>query len=408
MRQSTPMTTRRGGRPSQVRPRPPSNGRPAPIKARPRAPGPDRLSSHRRIERGPGVALPFRLLAGVAVVALGVGVLLVANGGLGKVAAVIGSSFSGLVADLTKTPAPSVAEVDVSDPPTLDAPDEPYTNQPTVDLTGTVPAAVAGEANTRIRIYLTIGDGNRGVAIEVPVGTSQHFLVPGLTLSKGANTFTATIVGPTDLESDASAAVTYVLDTSKPKITISAPKANAVVNGRTVQVVGKTQARSALSLRNQTTNATVAGAADATGAFTIAVPIGTGSNKIQVTATDPAGNVNATTLTVRRGTGKLTASLTASFYQVKLSKLPESVRLQVTVTDPDGKALEGASVTFTLAVPGVPAITSSTIKTGSNGRAAFTTSIPKGATAGQCSVTVIVHTSDLGDTTDRTVITIQR
>ena len=34
----------------------------------------------------PGIALPFRLLLGVAVVALGVGVLLVANGGLGKVA----------------------------------------------------------------------------------------------------------------------------------------------------------------------------------------------------------------------------------------------------------------------------------------------------------------------------------
>jgi Glucodextranase, domain B len=391
-----------------VRPRPPSTGRPAPIKARPRAPGPDRLSTHRRIERGPGVALPFRLLAGVAVVALGLGVLLVANGGLGKVAAVVGSSFNGLVADLMKTPAPSAADIDVSDPPTLDAPDEPYTSQSTVDLTGAVPAAVVGQTTSKIRIYLTLGDGNRGVAREISVGTLPHFLVPGLTLSKGANTFTATIIGPTDLESDSSSAVTYILDTSKPKITISTPKANAIVNGKSVQVVGKTQARSALSLRNQTTNATVAGAADATGAFSIAVPIGTGSNKIQVTATDPAGNVTATTVTVRRGTGKLTASLSASFYQVKLSKLPESVRLQVTVTDPDGKALEGASVTFALAVPGVPAITSSTIKTGSNGRAAFTTTIPKGATAGQCSVTVIVHTTDLGDTTDRTVITIQR
>jgi len=52
--------------------------------------------------------------------------------------------------------------------------------------------------------------------------------------------------------------------------------------------------------------------------------------------------------------------------------------------------------------------TSTARSIGSNGRASFTTTIPKGATAGQCSVTVIVHTTSLGDTTDRTVITIQR
>src|SRR6185369_5223773 len=334
MRQSTPMTTRRGGRPSQVRPRPPSSGRPAPITTRPRPPAPSRLAAHRRIERGPGLALPFQLLAGVAVVALGIGVLLIANGGLGKAAAAVGSAFNGFVADLTKTPAPSAPDPTVSDPPSLEAPDEPYTNQPTVDLVGTVPAAVVGQADSRIRIYVALGKGNPGVKIEVAVGASQHFLVPGLSLSPGANTFTATIIGPTDLESEASAAVTYILDTTKPKIRISSPKANAIVNAKSVQVVGQTQGRSTLSLRNLTTNATVAGAADAAGAFAIAVPITTGSNKIQISATDPAGNVNVMTVEVRRGTGRLTANVTASFYQVRLSKLPEQVQLYVVVTDP--------------------------------------------------------------------------
>jgi hypothetical protein len=330
-----------------------------------------------------------------------------ANGGLGKVAGVVGETFNGFVSDLTRTPAPSAPDPVAADSPTLEPPDEPYTNQPTVDLVGTVPAAVVGQAETRIRIYLAIGKGDPGVAIEVPVGSSQRFLVPGLTLSPGPNTFTATIVGATDLESEPSAAVTYILDKAKPKITLSAPKANAVVNSKTLQVVGTTQGRSALSIRNQTTNATVAGAADSKGAFSIAIPIGTGSNKIQITVTDPAGNVNATTVTVRRGTGKLTASLSSSFYQVKRSKLPEGVQLTVTVTDPDGRALQGAKVTFTLAVPGVPAITSSTLTTSSTGKASFSTTIPKGASSGQCSVTVIVRTDDFGDTTDRTVITIQ-
>ena len=407
MRQSTPMTTRRGGRPPQVRPRPPSNGRPAPIKARPVAPTPSRLAAHRRVERGPGIALPFQLLMGAAVVALGIGVLIFANGGLGTIAGAVGSTFNGFVTDLTRTPAPSAPEPVAADAPSLELPDEPYTNQPTVDLVGTVPAAIAGQADTRIRIYLAIGKGDPGVAIEVPVGSSQHFLVPGMSLSPGANTFTATIVGATDLESDASPAVTYILDKTKPKITITAPKANATINGKSVQVVGKTQGRSAISIRNQTTNSTVTGAADSKGAFSIAIPIGTASNKILVTVTDPAGNVNAATVTVRRGTGKLTANLAASYYQVKRSLLPESVRLTVTVTDPDGRALQGAKVTFTLAVPGVPAITSSTMTTSSTGRATFTTTIPKGATAGQVSVTAIIQTVDLGDITDRTVITIR-
>ena len=341
-----------------------------------------------------------------AVVALGAAVLLAANGGLAKISASVGSAFGGLVTDLTKTPQPSAAEVNVSDPPTLEAPDEPYTNQPTVDLAGTVPAAVVGLPDTRIRIYVAIGKGDPGIVIEHPVGSLQQFLIPGLPLSPGANTFTATIVGPSDVESDTSAAVTYVLDTSKPKVTITAPKANAVVNAKTVRVTGKTQGRSTLSIRNLTTNATVTGDADAKGDFAISISIGTGSNKIQVTATDPAGNENVATVTVQRGTGALTANVAASFYQVKLSKLPESVNLTVMVTDPDGKPLAGANVTFTLAVPGVPAITSSVLTTSSTGRATFTTTIPKGATDGQCSVTAIVETTDFGTTTDRTVITI--
>jgi hypothetical protein len=220
------------------------------------------------------------------------------------------------------------------------------------------------------------------VVTELPVGDTQRFLVPDVALSAGTNTFTATIVGPTDLESEASAAVSYILDTSKPRITVSAPKPNAVVNGKTVTINGQTQGRSTISARNASTNATVSGLADGKGAFTVIVPLGTGSNTIQITATDPAGNANTANLTIRRGTGALTARLAASTYRVKRSNLPDPVTLTVTVTDPDGRALAGAKVTFTLAVPGVPAIASSQLTTGSNGRATFTTTIPRGGHEG--------------------------
>jgi hypothetical protein len=372
---------------------------------RPRPPAPGRAGGHRRVERGPGIALPFRLLLLVAVVALGGGVLLLASGGLGRAVAAIGSTFNGLVSDLTSTPAPSAPTVVVSDAPTLEAPAEPYTNQAAIDLVGTVPAAVAGAPETVIRIYVAIGDGEPGIVTEVAVGSSQRFLVPNITLSPGLNTFTATIVGPTELESDASAAVAFVFDTSKPKVTVSSPKTNAIVNAKTVKLVGQTQARSALSAHNISTNQTVAGAADSKGAFSLVLPLGNGVNKIEVIATDPAGNVNKATLSVRRGTGALTARLSASFYQVKVSKLPEPVKLSVVVNDPDGKPLVGAQVTFTITVPGLPPIASSTLTTSSSGIATFTTTIPKGATPDrQCSVAVLVTTQEYGNITDRTVI----
>ena len=108
---------------------------------------------------------------------------------------------------------------------------------------------------------------------------------------------------------------------------MSSPKANAVVNGKTVTINGQTQARSTVSAANAATNGTVSGAADGKGAFTVVVPLGTGSNTIQITATDPAGNANTANLTVRRGTGALTARLAASTYQIKRSILPEPVTL---------------------------------------------------------------------------------
>ena len=61
VRQSRAMTTRRDHRPIHVRPRPPSSPRSAPVKVKPRSPGPNRLSSHRPIQRSNGLPIVFRL-----------------------------------------------------------------------------------------------------------------------------------------------------------------------------------------------------------------------------------------------------------------------------------------------------------------------------------------------------------
>jgi hypothetical protein len=401
------MTNRGRARPSQVRPRPPSTGRPAPAKARPRSPAAGRVASHRRVERTRRLALPFRLLFAVAVVALGAGVLFVANGGVGRAAAFLGSTMAGFVDDLSATPAPSVAPLVVASAPTLQAPEEPYTNEPTVDITGRVPENVVGEQGYLIRIYVAVGDQPPGQVAEIAIGDTTSFLVAGVELSEGTNTFTATIAGPAG-DSEPSPGVIYVLDVSKPAIKISSPKDGAVINGRSVEVKGKTQGRSSLKLTNVSTDASITGAAEVSGAFSLIVPISAGVNELSLTATDPAGNAKSATISIRRGSGDLAAALSASAYQIKRSTLPQQIQLAVVVTDPDGKALANAQATFSLAVPGIPAIVSKAIATDGSGRAVFTTRIPKGATRGQCSVTVIVHTADFGNTTDRTVITIVR
>ena len=65
-------------------------------------------------------------------------------------------------------------------------------------------------------------------------------------------------------------------------------------------------------------------------------------------------------------------------------------------------------MTFTLAVPSISPITSGTLSTGTNGRASFTTTIPKGASTGQAYATAFVQTQDLGDVNARTVITLTK
>ncbi len=345
----------------------------------------------------------FRIALSLAIIGLGAGVLYIAAGGLKTVAGSLGTTLTGFVDDVTATPSPIPSVPVVSGAPSLDPPDEPYTNSPQVDLVVTVPAAMVGDTTHRIRVYLALLDQKATAIMEVPIGPTAKTPVP-VELTKGINDFSVSIVGD-NTESESSAIVRYVLDNAKPKVTITSPKANALVNGKTVTIKGKVQSRSTLLARNETNGATSAGSAAPDGTFTLTLPITTGQNTITIDATDPAGNAGTTSLTVRRGSGKLTVSLSASAYQVSRKALPEGIKLTATATDPDGNPLKGADVTFTLSIPGIPTVTQDA-KTGSNGRAEWQTTIPKGATLGQGSATVLVSSDAFGSTQDYTVITV--
>lgn len=376
------------------------------MKVRPRGPAPNRLASHRRVERTRRLALPIQAVFAIAVVGLVGAVLFAASGGLGTVASALGSTFTGFVDDITATPVPSQQPTDIADSPILIQPTEPYTNQATVDLVGTIPQGVVGNPQAQIKVYVAIGEQDPAPLQIIPVPATARFVVPGVSLSEGPNAFSAAIVGPSG-ESEPSPVVTYVFDAAKPRIVLTSPASGSVVNAKSVKLVGETQPRSTMTVRNATSNATVTGAADENGKFTVIVPIVEGTNDIGITSRDPAGNENHLVLAVSRGNGKLTATIGASAYSIKRSSLPASIRLGVTVHDPDGRPLEAARITFSLAVPGVPAVTSKTITTAGDGTATWSTTIPNGATVGTISATVIVKTDAFGELTDRTVIAIK-
>ena len=287
----------------------------------------------------------------IAVVALAAGVLYVGAGGFTTVAGAVGSTLTGFVQDVTATPIPSATPVPKAKSPSIVSPSEPYTNQDSVDLQVTVPTGVVGDPDYRLRVYLALEDQDPAPIQETPLATGPQTIVP-VELTEGINDFTVSLIGPGG-ESESSPVVRFVLDTKKPSIKLTRAKDGATINRKAVDLEGRSQGRSTLIARNQTTGDSIVGTADGDGHFALRLPIAMGGNRITIAATDPAGNANDTEIRVTRGSGKLGAPAGVLDYSIKRSALPEPIRLTVTVDDPDGKPLDGARVTFTLSIPGV-------------------------------------------------------
>lgn len=400
------MATRRGTRASHVRPRPPSTGRPTPQRVRVPAPDAYRLKQARGMERRrKGLPLPARILLVVAVVGLGGAVFLTATGGIGSMVRALGASLAGFVDEITATPMPSATPFVIADAPVIATPPEPYTNQPRADLEVTVPDDVVGDPGVNVRVYLTLEGQAPAPIAEVPVGATIRLVIP-VDLTPGRNDFSATIV-EAGLESESSPVVTYILDTEPPTFTLTSPKDGQTVNRATVTITGTTQPRTSILARNEANGTSITGLAAADGTFTLDLPLEPGPNGIRLAGTDPAGNPGELIFRVVRGSGELTATLTASAYRISAASMPVSLQLNVLVTDPDGAPLEGATVTFSLTVPGIPPIAKEATTAG-DGRATFTTTLPTGVTPGAGLATVLVATTDFGTTSAQRTITITR
>ncbi len=374
---------------------------PSRVKARP--PQSPRLGGRRGASQPAGLPLAAKGVLGVAVVAFGLVILFNAPGVVGAFAGSLGNAFGGIVGKLSQTEAPSPTDLILPPSPSLTVPIQPYTNQPKLDLTGTIPNSIAGQAGYTIRIYRKVGSAAAGVVAEVPVGSSPTFTVPQVALAAGSDAFTATLVSAAG-ESPPSIAVTYILDQGKPKITISAPAKNAIINGTAATITGQTQAGSAISARNEANGLTAVATADNSGAFSVVIALAAGVNGISITATDPAGNAGAVVISVQRGTGKLSVKLTASAYHMNPAKA-NTISMTVLVLDPNGAPLSGANVTLTLTVPGDGISPFSQQKvTGTAGSATFKTTIPV-TVAGKGEIAVIVDTTDYGQATTQVPLT---
>ena len=351
--------------------------------------------------------MPVAALLAVSIVVLGGFMLWVGAGTVGPMVSTVVRNFGSFVASVgssspSTTPLPSGA---VSQAPVIEPPDQAYTHATTVDITVQVPASVAGSAGYRCRLWVTLPNAQPAIVTEASVGGTSVLVLPGIALAKGSNQFQASILGPGG-ESKLSAPVTYVLDTSKPSVTIISPASGASVSKDTLILKGKTQAGSEVRIQNAANGASATPKADKTGLFSGSIAIAVGTNPITVTVKDPAGNTNSATITVTRGSGKLKAAVTATIYRIKVAKLPRTVVFTVTVTGADGHLLSGATALFTVGIPGLQAIVSSNITTNASGIATFSTNIPRGAMTGSAPVAVLI-TSGSDTTTARTAITLE-
>ncbi|MFL5755409.1 MAG: Ig-like domain-containing protein [Chloroflexota bacterium] len=402
------MQIRRGERrPSHVRlreqPAQPSRS----VRLGPGMPRTTRAPTHRRVGQRRTPVL-FRLLFVAAIAGMGGLVFWAGIGGVGSVVNGVGGAVGGVVrgAAATSSATPTATPA-VADAPLVAPPSNQYTSDETIDVSVSVPAELVGRSGYRVRLYVSLKGAQPTIAAQAPVRSSATIVLPDVRLAKGRNDFTATVLGPGG-ESESSPVVSYTLDVTPPVIEVSSPTDGQVVNRPTVTITGTTQGRSTVVVRNNANSATRTIAAGGDGAFSVPVPLDKGANAIAITATDPAGNTSTTPLTVQRGSGKLTASLSGSAYTFRIARLPDDVSFRVIVTDPDGQRLPGAGVLFTIAIPGVEAIVSSELTTDANGTASFRARVPVGASAGAGLATVLVTTSDFGQVTDRAVLTVAK
>ena len=394
------MTSRRGS--SHVRPRPPSSGRTShPIKAA--APDRHRVRQHRGLKaRRRRAPLVPRTLLALSVALLAGGAFLVASGGIGPALTTLAAGFSSAFARLGATPIPSQTYLPPTDSPRIAAPEQPFTNQATVDMVVSVPIELIGDPTARIRFYLALeGSGVRpGLRrqrredqpddrpVRPDAGPQRHLRNPH----------------PGTEESEQSPVVTWILDLDPPKITVSSPKDGACDPGPRGHDQGHDPGRHDPD-RPKRRQWDVHQRGVGQGRVVRVRPAACVGQQHHPHRGDRPGRQR------RRDDPDAAPGLRRHGRQPERLDEPDlgveasgSLQLVVVVTDPTGTPLGGATAFFTLQLPGLAPI-SNEVVTSTDGRAVFTTPLVGTLTPGGGIATVLVTHALYGQATDRVALT---
>jgi hypothetical protein len=222
-------------------------------------------------------------------------------------------------------------------------------------------------------VILRHGTEAKRLARPQPGGSVTVSDVP---LVEGGNVLTAALEGPGGL-GPVSAAVTVTQDRDAPVLGITSPEDGAETLETTVALAGTSEAGASLTVENAAKGWDNTLRVGPSGSFEINVPLAIGRNRIVVRSIDGAGMEQHATVVVQRKDGRPKIELSAP-KRVPRNELPKRIRVVVEVTDVDGKAIEGATVSYSLGGPGWTA-EDFVDETGPTGRSTWDVELVSGA-----------------------------
>lgn len=273
------------------------------------------------------------------------------------------SRGTGQTPDASSSPSPSFVLVANVSPPTLDAP-VALTRDATITISGRLLDELPAGGPYNLRLYV-----NDELRSETRLGRRETtFSIADVPLAEGDNTISAAIAGAVD-ESAHSAPVSVTRDGTAPRIQISSPAAGSIVYGETMLLTGTTEANASVKVVDRANGAQAETTAGTSGVFSVLLALQSGTNTLEVSAVDLAGNSSRKQMSVSREESQAAVTLTLSRDSFEVATLPQTISMAAQVLGPDGKPLDGAEVTFSISPPGQMTVTHDT--TTENGTASW-------------------------------------
>jgi hypothetical protein len=174
--------------------------------------------------------------------------------------------------------------------------------------------------------------------------------VTDVPLVAGANVLTAALRGPGGLGPE-SEPIAVTQDRDAPVLDVTTPKDGLETTESEIGVAGTSEAGASVKVENLAKGWDATLVVGPSGSFELVVPLALGKNRIVARSTDGAGMERRDDVVVERKDGRPVIKLTAP-NRVSRADLPKEVRVVVDVTDVDGKAIEGANVSYGIGGPG--------------------------------------------------------